>query len=143
MSNRNQKIELGPWKPEKDQNCFGVYGFGIYESEIHEKDPEALVDQYVWNLFETEEEARQCTLAELATRKLKRYAKQLNPSASEWSPYYNKNGWFCVTNRYGSGVFHVTQRDPGAGEVPFHSQDACHRAWTMLTDEEVESLFYK
>jgi len=134
MSNENQEIELGPWKPEADKEYF-VGGtnvsFSVTSSQERLERPDNWHDDYL--AFETEEEARQCALSELATRKLKRFAKQLNPPG--WKPkaleFYYAN---CTS-------FYSDSTGAPAGVIPFYSEEACIRAWSMLSEEEKESLF--
>lgn len=134
-----EEIILGPWKPEEGCTTYHSFINGDCYPIAQSKDS---WNNSTYNMFPIEEAAKRCALRELAMRKLYRFAEQLNPPRTEWNPNFNPKGWFVVSNVYGSGVFHVTTRNPGAGEVPFHSGEACKKAWKNLSKKELASLFW-
>lgn len=122
-----EDIQLRPWKPYNENSTY--CGKSWFTSQVDSPYPS---DYYA--AFETKEQADRCILRELAMRKLYRFAEQLNPAG--WNP---ENGFWH--SRKDIAAYYEYFISPGI--VPFHSEEACERAWKELSQEERESLFWE
>lgn len=143
----SEDIKLEPWKPERRAKFFAIDtkhdDIVIPAVSLEYEGLFERIDTGMFNAFETGEAAKRCALRELAMRKLYRFAEQLNPPRwnldkhciEYWTVGNFSNEFIAVCREY-TGYLQPL-------DVPFHSREACEQAWSSLTEEERESLFWK